>query len=305
MEALSTDFGLTVVILRPILVPEGYPDLNYKPAMLQTWVLLSMLFFNILCMTGLAIIVVEADAYSQYRSHHMDMRFVVRYVPTIVGTLTTIMFRTMRDTLARTTPYICMANGRDHKGVRGSKSIGLIYTSAIYWGVLKTRLSPHHQDWLRWAVLFASIPNGQITGYKAALFTGSVTSDGIYVLTVHKSMAFLLMGLYTVIVTATIMTLVKMLTNKTGLKWDPATIADQMALFHGSNALDEFRLLEQQHRESAFDLLAEKSFRLGYWEKVENGKTSIWYGIGKTSGKHVNSFFMSLKMPVTSIIRLY
>ncbi|KUJ19266.1 uncharacterized protein LY89DRAFT_667247 [Mollisia scopiformis] len=272
------------VVLRPIPVPQGYHELNYKPIMLETGTLLAMLLFNILCVVGLVLIVVESDAYAQYHSSHTDMRFVVRYVPTIVGTITTLMFRSMRDTLARTKPYICMASEPDRVGSRGSKSVGLMFTTGLYWGRgLKKRLSPQHQDWLRWAMFFASIPVAQITGYKAALFTASVTSDGKYVLTVHKSMAYVLISLYLVVIILTVMTLVKMLTNKTGLKWDPVTIADQLALFHGSNALDEFEALEQLHRETAFDLLAERSFRLGYWERTEGGRTTIWYGIGKIS----------------------
>lgn len=262
--------------------------------MLATWVLVSMLIFNTTCVLGLVLIVLKADANAQYHTYHTDMRFVVRYVPTIISTLTTLMFRSMRDTLARTKPYICIASEPDHGRCQGPKSVGLIYTPGAYWGVMKTRLSPRHQDWLRWAMFFASIPIAQITGYKAALFSASVTTDGLYVLTVHKSMAFLLIGLYTIVIAITVMTLVKMLTNRTGFKWDPVTVADQMALFHGSNALDEFRVLEQQHRESAFDLLAEKSFRLGYWERVEDGRTTIWYGIGKIPCKHTHSFFECL-----------
>jgi hypothetical protein len=94
-------------------------------------------------------------------------------------------------------------------------------------------------------------------------------------------MAFVLISLYSVVILLATMTLIKMITSKTGLKWDPTTLADQLALFHGSNALGEFRALEQLHRERAFDLLAESSFSLGYWKSSKEGKTRTWYGIGK------------------------
>ncbi|CZR61411.1 uncharacterized protein PAC_11307 [Phialocephala subalpina] len=271
------------ITLHPIPVPEGYHELNFRPFMLRTSILVSMLAFNTLCVVSLFLVVYKSDVYDQFHSSHPDMRFVVRYVPTIVGTVTTLFFRSMNETLSRIKSYICMANAPDNIGSPGSKSVGLMYTGGLYWGNMKKRLSPRHQDWLRWVMFFASIPIAQITGYKAALFTASVTSDGHYVLTVHKSMAFVLISLYAVVIVITVMTLIKMLTNKTGLKWDPVTIADPLALFHGSNALDEFEALEQQHRESAFDLLAERSFRLGYWERTEDRKTRIWYGIGKIS----------------------
>jgi hypothetical protein len=117
----------------------------------------------------------------------------------------------------------------------------------------------------------------QITGYKAALFSASSTSIATWIITVHNSMAFVIISLYSVVIVLTVMTLITMTTNKTGLRWDPITIADQLALFHGSNILGVFRALEQYHNEKAFDLLAEHSFRLGYWKRPND---TIWYGIG-------------------------
>ena len=134
----------------------------------------------------------------------------------------------------------------------------------------------------------------QITGYKAALFSVSSTSDGTWIITVHKSMAFVITSLYSVVIVLTVMTLIRMTTNKTGLRWDPITIADQLALFHGSNILSIFRALEQQNSEKAFDLLAERWFRLGYWKRSND---TIWYGIG-TVGPSSSKFPLSYTLQI-------
>jgi len=277
---LLTSFSADIILI-PVRVPDGYPELNFKPVMLRTTTLVAMLFFNILCFVGILLIIYEANAYGQYYSLYSNMRFVVRYVPTIVGTITTVLFRSMRDTMARIQPYISMASHPRDEGSRGSKSLGMLYTSELFWGQAKRRFHPRHQDWLRWAMFFGSILTFQISGYKAALFTASSNPNGTWVLTVHNYIAFVLLALYAVVITLTSMTLIKMVTHKTGLKWDPITIADQLALFHGSNTLQEFRALEQLHRQNSFDLLADKSFRLGYWTRVGGHRTTTWYGIGK------------------------
>lgn len=256
--------------------------------MLRTSILCGILAFDIGCLVGLLLVVYKADSHKQFHPASTNMRLVVRYVPTIVGTLTTVLWHSMRDTFCRIQPYISMSNNPRKMGSRGTKTIGSLFIPGLYWGKRQKRLHPRHQDWLRWAMFWVSFVTIQITGYKSALFSASTTPDGKWVITVHSSMAFLLIGLYLVVITLTIMTLVKMTTNKTGLKWDPVTIADQLAFFHGSNALTEFRALEQYHRERAFDLLAERSFRLGYWRRSNN---TIWYGIGTVTPSSSKSPF--------------
>jgi hypothetical protein len=247
--------------------------------MLRTRTLCSIILFDVGCLVGLLLVVYRADSHNQYHTAYGNMHLVVRYVPTTVGTLTLVIFRSMRDTFARIQPYISMSNHPNDLGSPGTKTIGAFYLPRLFWGKYKKKRLLHHrhQDWLRWAMFWGGLMAAQITGYKAALFSASSTSSGTWIITVHNSMAFVIISLYSVVIVLTVMTLIRMTTNKTGLRWDPITIADQLALFHGSNILGVFRELEQYHNEKAFDLLAEHSFRLGYWKRPND---TIWYGIG-------------------------
>ena len=78
----------------------------------------------------------------------------------------------------------------------------------------------------------------------------------------------------------------------TGLKWDPTTIADQLALFYKSNVLSDFAELELEGLHPIKVVQAIKdisvapnvklkgnSFRLGYWEHGATKK--LLYGIGR------------------------
>ncbi len=235
--------------------------------MLRTRTLCIIILFDVACLVGLLLVVYKADSHNQYHTAYGNMHLVVRYVPTTVGTLTLVIFRSMRDTFARIQPYISMSNHPNALGSRGTKTIGAFYLPRLFWGKKKPLLHPRHQDWLRWAMFWGGLMAAQITGYKAALFSASSTSDGTWIITVHNSMAFVIISLYSIVIVLTVMILIRMTTNKTGLRWDPITIADQLALFHGSNILSIFRALEQQNSEKAFDLLAERWFRLGYWKR--------------------------------------
>jgi hypothetical protein len=56
--------------------------------------------------------------------------------------------------------------------------------------------------------------------------------------------------------------------KSTGLRWDPTSVADYVALFAKCNAMKYFELLELRHERSAKDLISpDQRFRLGYWNK--------------------------------------
>lgn len=92
-------------------------------------------------------------------------------------------------------------------------------------------------------------------------------------------MCWVLIGIYSVIIIVHSWILYKMWYSKTGLKWDPVSIVDLLALFHGSNVLSDFEDLEFEPGRTASDLLSDKHYRLGYWEKGVDRE--IWYGIGR------------------------
>jgi hypothetical protein len=80
--------------------------------------------------------------------------------------------------------------------------------------------------------------------------------------------------------------------SSTGLKWDPISIANQLAFFHGSNVLEDFQKLELKPDETAIRLLSKQSYQLGYWER--GIKKEIWYSIGRTcKGTREYSFLLT------------
>jgi len=263
--------------LHPIDVPNDYLPINFRPLVLNCGVLITILVFNVLCIASILAVLYCADRNHQYHTKYNNIYLVVRYVPTVVGTITTVLFRSLRDTFSRIQPYISMA---DQKGIRecpGSKSVGQLFMRGIHMNKRETWTGQGRHS-LRLATTLCNFLAVQITGYKASLFSTAHSDEG-WLVTVNPQMAWVLFCIYLLIIFLYCWILSKMWRASTGLKWDPVCIADMLALFHGSNVLSDFEELEQQPEKKALWLLCNKTYRLGYWEKGI-GK-EIWYGIGR------------------------
>ncbi|KAF8856929.1 hypothetical protein BDZ45DRAFT_691403 [Acephala macrosclerotiorum] len=261
--------------LIPIPLPKKYPEINFVPLFLNYRVLTAILVFNVLCICSILSVLYCADSKHQYHSKYENIHLILRYIPTVVGTLTTMLFRCVRDTFARMQPYISMADQGYIRECGGSKSLGQPFIRGMGKKSPSTR---EHRHCLRYATKIGSNIVVMIAGFKASLFSTAHSEEG-WLITVHYQIAWVLISIYLCIIPVYCWMLLKMRRAQTGLKWDPARIVDLLALFHGSNVLDDFKLLELRPRKMAWWLLSNKNYRLGYWEKGVN--KDIWYGIGR------------------------
>ncbi|CZR60235.1 uncharacterized protein PAC_10131 [Phialocephala subalpina] len=248
--------------LKPIFgVPtdKEYDPINFIPLILDYRVLIAILSFNVACVGSIMTVLYCADVNHQYHTKYDNIHLVVR------------------DTFARIRPYISMADQRGIRECRGSKSVGQLFMRGVRLDDRGTWTNQNRHS-LRLATVICNILAVQIAGYKASLFSTAHSEEG-WLVTVHFQMAWVLFAIYLLIIFLCCWMLSKMWRAKTGLKWDPVRIVDILALFHGSNILDDFKELELQPDRSAYDLLKYKTYRLGYWEKGVDKE--IWYGIGR------------------------
>lgn len=70
---------------------------------------------------------------------------------------------------------------------------------------------------------------------------------------------------------------------KTGLRWDPVSIADNLALFRRSDFLEDFEHLDMDDPASHRERFADSTYRLGYWctGKDKDGRLQYWHGFGR------------------------
>jgi hypothetical protein len=110
--------------------------------------------------------------------------------------------------------------------------------------------------------------------------------DAHWILTMRTYPALALIGGYLMMAAYTAFIGFQLKGTSTGLKWDPVSIADFIALFAKCNALKYFEPLELRHETTAKQAMSmNQRFRLGYWVKRSNGSPlETVYGIGVCFG---------------------
>lgn len=164
----------------PIPVPDNHDDINFTPLILKSKVLFAVLVFEFLCVAAIITIRSCTDAQNHYHTTYSHIRLVVTYVPTIVGTITTLVFRSLRDTFARIQPYISMA---DHGTIRqpecrGPKSVGQLFMRGLRLNDRGTWVASRNRHSLRLATVLCNFLAIQIAGYKASLFSTAHSDEG-------------------------------------------------------------------------------------------------------------------------------
>ena len=195
--------------------------------------------------------------------------FAIRYLPTVAGTITSLLWKTIRGNFTRMTPYMSMA-------ARGSqpwrRTLGAPYNSGlgIDWG---------GGHWLLVAVVVQQIILARfLVPLKSVLLT--INPDSVrngWETNISHGVAHALIVVYTILVCSTTAMIINLWNRPTGLKWDPTSIADQLVLLRGSDILEDFVYLDTEQRGRMNELLADTTYKLGYWQR--DGK--IRHGIGR------------------------
>lgn len=150
--------------------------------------------------------------------------------------------------------------------------------SAFNWGVT-------------YCVAMAQIISTFTVASKASLLTVERTNVE-WTVSVHKIPAYFLIASHGAMLLCTLFIIVWLSKHPSGLMWDPAALADQVALFAQCGTLSiaaTFELPSTSPKEEGFWTQKPKdfkgSYRLGYWARMLSDGTSyeeIIYGIADT-----------------------
>jgi hypothetical protein len=220
-----------------------------------------------------------------------------RYVPAAVGTLTTLWWRTVITALGRMTPYISMAakakpslrDGDISRKVH--RTLENAYANNIFTLNIITIAQNGH--WLLFiSIIVQRLMMLFIVPLKASFLQIVPDSNGWTVIVLPK-VGYALISIYGVLFLVTLVMLIRLWDRSTGVKCDPVSIADQLALVQGSNILGLFQGLEFANRLQMNNVLKERSpqfgsLRLGYWRHRQNG--TIWHGLGCILGMLSNPY---------------
>ena len=209
---------------------------------LQTPFLISVFAIFLACFTSLLILLYRSKKHGSIHSSSKPSYFALHYAPTVIGTITTILWRTIISNFNRLTPYMSMAGSARNQTWR--KTMGAAYfpwfcidCGAGHWKLMAASIQTDIMLWI--------IP------LKSALFIGTADSiEGGWEIRFSPNVAIALIVIYALMACSTLALLIDLWGRRTELKWDPVFIADKLVLLRGSDILNDFDGLDTMNSET-------------------------------------------------------
>jgi hypothetical protein len=262
----------------------GHQKLDFKPFPIRNDMLIVTTCLSIVCIIGVLLLIHHGSPYG-FHIHQSNSYIACRYLPVVIGLITTHWWHSMTASFARMTPYIAAAQS----GAWGSKDRRLqralvhIYTDHATGGNILSLAA--NGDWLLCIIIIVrTLALYFIVPLKASFLQILVDNnpDSGWRVTVYPEIGHALVAIYSVLIFLTILMWARLWNCDTGVKWDPVSIADQVALVQRSNLLDMYDGLEFATQYKCAEKLRERdprfgTLRLGYWRHRTDG--SIWHGL--------------------------
>ena len=255
-----------------------HPKLNFVPGVLRILPLAALTICCLLMLVGLLFCAIWPTTHSgmwNYDGVGTGRYFVFEYLPTILASLIILWLLIVQCAIYRIFPFITLS----HKRI--TENSGVLHDCPLFPAnfLLPNLTFFKHQEPLlglysltSWLALF-TIP------LQSCLFqTRYYLPEGIWKWTAVQPIAWTLFALYLLLTIALLSLLARFATGKTGLKWDPISLADILTLFHRANFLSDFErseIADSPLRQSPL-----KHLRLGYW-MTSRHTNEVLYGIGE------------------------
>ncbi|KAI9784496.1 MAG: hypothetical protein M1816_000816 [Peltula sp. TS41687] len=268
----------TLIPIDPPRNSSRYPQLTFLPAILRLPSLIFLIFLCLLMIAGLLFCAIRSRRHSglwDYTDFRGGRYFLFGFLPQILASLIVLYVLSVKLTLMRLMPFISMASDsvklRSNALLLSMRPTSLILPQVGYY----KRSHPIIASCLVifWLSVF-TIPL-QSSLFQVRWFQTRwrwVTAEGV---------AWTLVALYIIITLALMMLASFLFRRRTGLKWDPTSLADLIVLLQQSNSLQDYEGAETfRFRREFRDRLNLRSERLGYWRTRES-RAGIFYAIGE------------------------
>ncbi|KUI73139.1 hypothetical protein VM1G_09022 [Cytospora mali] len=253
------------------------PKLVFKPKILRP---LSMITLLVLCLLMIAALIFST-IYSSRQiglwpytgTIYSGQYFLFRVVPAILAAIILFYAQCIVTTMIRMRPFARLA------AQRKTDRLDAIFDDLYP----KSFLRPHLAGpWYIWVPNLITWVMNMTLPLQSCLFT-VVYVDGAWRWATVQGVAWTLVALYIALSAAIIIELIFWLKDKTGVMWDPRSIADVIAIIANSNTLIEYRGTEGlATRNDLRKVLRNRRVdRLAYWRWADHDKhDDLWYGLG-------------------------
>lgn len=252
-----------------------YPPLTFKPRILRPFSMMILMAMCIFMIAGLIVSVVYSDqniGLTEYPgSIYNGEYFLFRILPQLLACVILVYAQAIQATSMRILPFVSMAS--EDARQRYLALFQQLHPTTFLWPRLSGPWQMQFFSLSTWLMLF-TIP------LQSAAFT-CIFNEGGWIWGSVQGVAWALVVLYIIQLTATAILMVFWFGKWTGLVWDVRSIADLIPLLNRSNTTHSYRGkafalggrgFKNELRDRWFD-------RLGYWRTEDMQTGGIWYAI--------------------------
>ncbi|KAI9808603.1 MAG: hypothetical protein M1825_003753 [Sarcosagium campestre] len=258
-----------------------YHPLTYLPMELRPFTLIVL---GVLCLAMVAAVLFSAlwsrsrDGLWEYDNADSGRYFLFQYLPQLVGVLILIMLLTVESAIFRVMPFVSMASPsaklRSAALLMDSRPSSFILPPIQFFRTGHVLIAICVN--LIWLSSFSIPLLSSLLQARLTDVQGRLTWRWVIV----EPVAWTLVGIYGALFIVLIASAIFFFRKRTGLKWDPSSLADIMALLPRSNSLKDYSSSETFSSKNEFkNRLQVRSDRIGYWKTRENA--DIFYAIGE------------------------
>jgi len=266
----------------PAVPSHQHPRLDFLPGILRPFWLGTFIFICLLMLAGLIFCAVWSNSHNGlwgYTGFGDNRYFVFEYLPIMLGMIILIWLFQVQIAVQRMAPFIAMAS-HSLKARSESALLDLYPTQFLYPKFQHFRSGQSIigiSFFIFWLFLF-SIPL-LASAFNVRYFSN--VGSGVWRWVAVQGVIWTVIALYILLVISLFGLGAYLWRSITGLKWDPRSIADIIALLERANIVSDYTDTETFANTREFrERLWSRSDRLGYWHTSRRPQ-DIFYGLGE------------------------
>ncbi|CAO2657611.1 Nn.00g037370.m01.CDS01 [Neocucurbitaria sp. VM-36] len=263
---------------------QPHAPLHFLPAILRPLWLGLFIFLCLLMLAGLIFSAIYSNRNGgnglwDYNTFGGGRYFVFEYLPTMLGMFILLWLIQVQTALQRVMPFVSMASESFH---RRSEAVFLqLYPMQFLLPNIEHFRAGHRRVGVSYIIFWLftwTIP------LLASSFNVRYDLErGVWRWVAVQGVIWAIVALYILLVIALVTVLIFLIQNRTGLKWDPRSLADIISLMERSNIMADYNGSETFEK-GDWHLVSNRADRIGYWSTTKR-PNDFYYGIGEEGGE--------------------
>jgi hypothetical protein len=205
--------------------------------------------------------------------------FIFEYLPTIFGMVVFLWLIQIQVALQRIMPFISMASDSFHR--RSEAAFLRLYPMQFLLPNIQHFRAGHRRVGACFVVFW--LFSWTIPLLASAFNVRYDTDRSMWRWVAVQGVVWTVVVLYILLIIALVALMLFLMQSPTGLKWDPRSLADIIALLERSNIMADYTGSETFEK-ADWHMVANRADRIGYWTTTKR-PNDVFYGIGEEGGE--------------------